>query len=158
MTIIYPGTFDPITLGHMDLIKRVCPLFDQVIIAIASSTRKTPVFNLEERILLSKLVLADEKKIQVHGFEGLLIHFAAHMKANVILRGLRAISDFEFEFQLAGMNRRMAPHIDTVFMAAGEQFTFLSATMVKEIAELGGDVSDFVHPEVKNALYKKFGR
>ncbi|MBA2654502.1 MAG: pantetheine-phosphate adenylyltransferase [Gammaproteobacteria bacterium] len=156
-SVIYPGTFDPITLGHMDIIKRVSKLYDKVIVAVASNARKRPVFTLEQRIELAALVLKEEPKVEVYGFEGLLIQFADQMKADVILRGLRAVSDFEFEFQLAGMNHRMAPHIETLFMTPSEQFTFLSATMVREIAELGGDVSDFVHPAVKKALSEQFG-
>ncbi len=157
-TIIYPGTFDPITLGHMDLIDRVRLLFDKVIVAVAANTRKSPAFPFEKRINLASCVLRKYPSVTVCGFEGLLIEFAKKLKAHVILRGLRAVSDFEYEFQLAGMNRRMAPGIETVFMAPGEQYTFLSASMVREIAELGGDVSSFVDPIVQTALYEKFGR
>jgi pantetheine-phosphate adenylyltransferase len=157
-TLIYPGTFDPMTLGHMDLVERVSHLFDEVIVAVAASTRKAPTFSLEKRIELATLVLINYPNVSVCGFEGLLIDFARQLHAPVILRGLRAISDFEYEFQLASMNRRMAPDIETVFMAPGEQYTFLTATMVREIAELGGDVSSFVDPIVKKALYERFGR
>lgn len=157
-TVIYPGTFDPITFGHMDLIQRVSVIFDQVIIAVAANTRKSSLFSLSERVELAKQALGSNDKFQVIGFQGLLIDFAHKLKANVILRGLRAVSDFEFEFQLAGMNRRMAPDIETLFMTPAEQYTFLSASMVREIAELGGNVSDLVHPLVKQALYKRFRR
>lgn len=156
--IIYPGTFDPITLGHMDLINRVSSFFDKVIVAVAVNTRKSPLFSIDKRLELAKLVLEDNAKVEVVSFEGLLVNFAREKKVSVILRGLRAISDFEFEFQLAGMNRRLAPDIETIFMTPGEQYNFLSATMVREIAELGGDVSYFVHPLVKKALYERFGR
>lgn len=155
---VYPGTFDPITLGHMDIIKRASDLFGKVIVAVAASTRKSPVFSSSERISMIEIVTKPIKNVEVVGFSGLLIEFAEKNNVNVILRGLRAVSDFEFEFQLAGMNRHMFPRIETLFMTPAEQYTFLSATMVREIAELGGDVSDFVHPEVKKALYKKFGR
>lgn len=157
-TAIYPGTFDPITYGHMDLIYRATAIFDHVIVAVAANARKSPTFSLQERLALVESVLADHPKVEVVGFEGLLIQFATQKKAHVILRGLRAVSDFEYEFQLAGMNHRMAPHIETLFMAPGEHYTFLSATMVREIAELGGNIDDFVHPDVKLALFKKFER
>jgi pantetheine-phosphate adenylyltransferase len=157
-TIVYPGTFDPITLGHIDLIDRVTPFFDKVIVAVAASTRKSSLFSFEKRIELANSVLKDYPKVAVCGFEGLLIDFAATIPARLILRGLRAVSDFEYEFQLAGMNRKMAPDIETLFMTPGDSYVFLSATLVREIAELGGDVSDFVHPLVKDALDKKFGR
>lgn len=157
-TIIYPGTFDPITYGHMDLIDRASALFDHVIVAIAANARKSPTFSYEERLELANSVLSDNSRVEICGFEGLLIEFAKKKQAHVILRGLRAVSDFEFEFQLAGMNRRMAPEIETLFMAPGEHFIFLSATMVREIAQLGGDISEFVHPRIKDALYKKFKR
>lgn len=157
-TIIYPGTFDPITLGHMDLIERSLRLFDKVIVAVAASTRKSPALSLKERVDLARKVLQDFNHVEVCDFEGLLIEFAAQKKAHVILRGLRAVSDFEYEFQLAGMNRHLNPNIETVFMAPAEQFTYLSATMVREIAELGGDISSFVHPDVVSVLKKRYGR
>lgn len=155
--IIYPGTFDPITLGHIDLIQRALRLFDKVIVAVAASTRKSPALSLEQRLELAQSVLNNLSNVQVCQFEGLLIEFAKQKKANVILRGLRAVSDFEYEFQLASMNRRLAPEIETVFMAPSEQFTYLSATMVREIAELGGDISAFVHPDVVSVLKKRYG-
>lgn len=154
--LIYPGTFDPITLGHTDLILRAGELFDRVIVAVAANVRKAPLFSLAERKALVDTVFAGMKNIEVHAFSGLLINFAREKRAGVILRGLRAVSDFEFEFQLAGMNRQMAPEIETLFMAPSTDYMFLSATMVREIAELGGDISPFVHPAVKEALLAKF--
>lgn len=157
-TVIYPGTFDPITNGHIDLIERASQLFDKVIVAIAASSRKSPTFSLDERVELAHRVLVNCKTVEICGFEGLLIEFAKQKDAHVILRGLRAVSDFEYEFQLAAMNRRMSPEIETVFMAPADQYTYLSATMVREIAELGGDVTPFVHPEVIAMLQKKYLR
>lgn len=155
--VIYPGTFDPITCGHMDLIQRASRLFDKVIVAVAASTRKSPALSLQERLDLAKSILRDFTRVEVCQFTGLLIDFAKHKNANVILRGLRAVSDFEYEFQLAGMNRQLNPDIETVFMAPAEQYTYLSATMVREIAELGGDISGFVHPDVVQVLKKRYG-
>jgi pantetheine-phosphate adenylyltransferase len=155
-TVIYPGTFDPLTFGHMDLIERASRLFDKVIVAIAHNTRKSPALSLAERVTLAKQVLGSFPMVEVCGFKGLLIEFAKQKQANVILRGLRAVSDFEFEFQLAGMNRKMYPHIETVFMTPADDFAYLSSTMVREIAELGGDVTPFVHPEVARMLQQKF--
>lgn len=157
-TIIYPGTFDPITNGHIDLIQRMSHLFNNVIVAIAANTRKSPVFSLEQRIFLAKQVLTDLPNVTICGFEGLLIDFAKQKQAKIIVRGLRAISDFEYEFQLAGMNRRMHPEIETIFMTPSEQFSYLSASMVREIAQLGGDVGEFVHPIVSKALHEQFKR
>lgn len=157
-TVIYPGTFDPITLGHMDIINRVAGIFDKIIVAVAANTRKAPLFSLNERIELAKKVLQENPSVEVVGFNGLLIDFAQQLGVKVILRGLRAISDFEYEFQLAGMNRRLAPEIETLFMSPGEQYTFISATLVREVAELGGNVANFVHPEIEKALKLRFGR
>jgi pantetheine-phosphate adenylyltransferase len=140
----------------MDLINRVTPFFDKVIVAVAASTRKSTVFSFEKRIELAQAVLSNSPQIEVCGFEGLLIDFAAKVGARLILRGLRAVSDFEYEFQLAGMNRKMAPEIETLFMTPGDSYVFLSATLVREIAAFGGDVSDFVHPLVKKALDETF--
>lgn len=156
-TLMYPGTFDPITRGHMDLIERASRLFDRVIVAVAVNLRKSPTFTLQERVDLICDIL-DDPKITVCSFEGLLVDFAAQQKVDVILRGLRAVSDFEFEFQLAGLNKKLAPDIETMFMAPSEPYIFLSATMVREIAQWGGDVSHFVHPNVAKALYKKLGK
>ena len=154
--IIYPGTFDPITLGHVDLVKRATKLFDEVIVAIAGNSTKTPLFNLEERVALCEAVLADIPKVKVVGFHGLLANFAREQEALAFLRGLRAVSDFEFEFQLANMNRRLAPEIESLFLTPSEKYSFISSSLVREIAALNGDVSSFVHPVVDEALKKKY--
>ena len=152
---VYPGTFDPITRGHEDLVRRATRLFDEVIVAIAENRNKAPFFSLEERVGLAREVLADIPGVRVEGFSSLLIDFADAHRANVVLRGLRAVSDFEYEFQLAGMNRNLKPDIETIFMTPSEQFMFISSSMVREIAELGGDVSPFVHPLVMHQLNAK---
>jgi pantetheine-phosphate adenylyltransferase len=152
---VYPGTFDPITRGHEDLIRRASRLFDEIIVAIAENRNKTPFFSLEERVDLASEVLADVPGVRVEGFSSLLIDFAARHEANVVLRGLRAVSDFEYEFQLAGMNRNLKPDIETIFMTPSDQYMFISSSMVREIARLGGDVSAFVHPLVKRRLSEK---
>jgi len=150
--ILYPGTFDPITNGHSDIIDRASKIFDKVIVAIAEGAHKSPRFSLEERIDLAEKVLTGFSKVEVCGFSNLLINFAKERGANLILRGLRAASDFEYEFQLAGMNRRLAPDIETIFLTPSEQYTYISSTLVREIAMLGGDISQFVHPVVADAL------
>lgn len=155
LTALYPGTFDPITNGHTDLIRRAARLFDRVIVAVAASPEKRPLFSLEERVQLARAVLAEVSGVEVIGFDTLLVDCVRRRGARVILRGLRALSDFEFEFQLAGMNKRLAPEIETVFMTASEQETFISASLVKEIARLGGDVSAFVDRRVAAALAAK---
>ncbi len=153
MTIaIYPGTFDPITNGHSDLIQRACRIFDKVVVAIASNPKKAPLFTLAERVELAEGALAGLDNVEVVGFDSLLADFAAERGASVILRGLRAVSDFEYEFQLAGMNRRLAPGVETMFLTPAETYTFLSSSLVKEVAELGGDVSEFVDVKVRAAL------
>ena len=152
---VYPGTFDPITRGHEDLVRRATRLFDEVLVAIAASSNKTPFFSLEERVDIARQVLADIPGVRVEGFSGLLIDFAASHQANVVLRGLRAVSDFEYEFQLAGMNRNLKPDIETIFMTPSDQYMFISSSMVREIARLGGDVSAFVHPLVMQRLSEK---
>ena len=149
---LYPGTFDPITNGHHDLVRRAAGIFDRVVVAIAANPNKAPLFPLARRVELSRAVLADLPNVEVMGYSGLTVEFAREQDLNVILRGLRAVSDFEFEFQLANMSRHLAPEIETVFMTPQEQFTFISSTLVREIAILGGDVSEFVHPVVANAL------
>ncbi len=154
---LYPGTFDPITNGHTDLVRRAARLFDEVVVAIAANPKKQPLFALAERVALAQAALADIPQVRVLGFDTLLIEFVRAQKAHVILRGLRAVSDFEFEFQLAGMNRRLAPEIETVFLTPSEQEMFISASLVKEIALLGGDVSAFVHARVAAALAGKMG-
>ena len=155
ITAIYPGTFDPITNGHSDLVQRAACMFERVVVAVAANPGKTPAFSLEERVAMASTALGGVEKVEICDFDSLLVEFSRNKGAQVILRGLRAVSDFEFEFQLAGMNRKMAPDIETVFMMPAEQYTYLSSSLVREIAALGGDVSDFVHPEVKQALYKR---
>ncbi len=154
-TAIYPGTFDPITNGHIDLVMRASKLFDKVIVAVAINPGKKPAFNLTERVDLAKQTLVGLDNVEVCGFEGLLIDVANQKQAKVIIRGLRAVSDFEHEFQLAGMNRRMRPEIETLFLTPAEQFTYISSSLVREIATLGGDVSEFVAPCVMVALKAK---
>jgi pantetheine-phosphate adenylyltransferase len=158
ITAIYPGTFDPITNGHTDLIRRAARLFDRVVIAIAANPEKGPMFTMEERMQLARNVLADIKGVSVDGFDDLLIACARRHDARVILRGLRAVSDFEYEFQMAGMNKRLGPDIETAFLPASEHDTFISASLVKEIARLGGDIAEFVHPSVVTALAEKISR
>jgi pantetheine-phosphate adenylyltransferase len=145
---VYPGTFDPITRGHEDLVRRAARLFDHMVVAIADSKSKRPFFSLEERVQMAREVLAGVPNIEVVGFSGLLMDFMREQQAKVIIRGLRAVSDFEYEFQMAGMNRNLYPDVETVFLTPGEQYMFISATMVREIATLGGDVSHFVSPLV----------
>jgi pantetheine-phosphate adenylyltransferase len=152
---LYPGTFDPLTRGHEDLVRRAGKLFDKVILAIAASERKKPLFSLEERIDMAKEVLAPYPFVEVVGFDTLLMHFVREQKANVILRGLRAVSDFEYEFQMAGMNRHLDPDVETVFLTPAEQYTYISATIVREITHFGGDVSKFVQPAIEARLKAK---
>ncbi len=156
-TAIYAGTFDPITNGHSDLVARSVKMFDRVILAIAESPDKRPLFSLDQRVDLAREVLADLSGVEVVRFSGLLIDFAQKMKANVILRGLRAVSDFEYEFQLASMNRRLDSNMETVFLTPSMRYTFVSASLVKEVARYGGDVTEFVHPAVHKALKQAFG-
>ena len=155
-TAIYPGTFDPITLGHVDIVSRASPLFDTVILAVAASTSKNTVFSVEERVELSREVLKGISNVEVQQFGGLMVDFARKKQASVVLRGLRAVSDFEYEFQLAGMNRKLMPEVDTIFMPTSESYTYISSSLVREIAVYGGDVSEFVDPEVSEALKKRF--
>jgi len=157
-TIIYPGTFDPITNGHIDLVERASKLFHHVIVAIASSERKGPTFNLEERIDLAKQALSHLENVEVLGFDYLLVNFVKDCRGDAILRGLRAVSDFEYEFQLANMNRALEPNIESIFLTPSEKLSYLSSSLVKEIASLGGDIDAFVHPTVREALHRKFGR
>jgi pantetheine-phosphate adenylyltransferase len=149
---MYPGTFDPITNGHHDLVRRAAGIFDRVIVAVAANPNKAPLFPLTLRVELSRAVLADLPNVEVTGYSELTVEFALKHDLNVILRGLRAVSDFEFEFQLANMCRHLAPEIETVFMTPQEQFTFISSTLVREVAILGGNVAEFVHPIVAEAL------
>ena len=152
---VYPGTFDPITNGHHDLIRRAAGIFDRVVIGIAVNPGKTPLFTVEERVELSRQVLADLPNVTVLGYSGLTVDFAREQGCGIVVRGLRAMSDFEFEFQLANMSRHLARDIDYVFLTPQEQFTFISSTLVREIALLDGDVSEFVHPLVAEALARR---
>jgi len=152
---VYPGTFDPITLGHQDLIRRASRLFDALIVAIADSGAKRPFFTRDERVEMARESLKDIKNVEVVGFSGLLMKFVQEHNARVVIRGLRAVSDFDYEFQLAGMNRGMYPDIETLFLTPGEQYMFVSATIVREISVLGGDVSKFVAPHVAARLKVK---
>lgn len=152
---LYPGTFDPITNGHIDLVQRAATLFDKVIVAIASNSKKKPRFSLEKRIELVQQVLLDCPNVRVEGFDVLLVDFARQQNANILIRGLRAVSDFEYEFQLASMNRNLAPEIESVFLMPADEYSFISSSLVKEVATLGGDISSFVHPLVNKALKQK---
>ena len=153
---VYPGTFDPLTRGHEDLVRRAARLFERVVVGIAESRGTRPIFTLAERVDIAREVLAPLPNVTVHGFDCLLMEFVNQHNARVILRGLRAVSDFEYEFQMAGMNRNLYPDVETLFLTPGEQYMFVSATMVREIASLGGDVSKFVPPHVLECLRRKF--
>ena len=157
-TALYPGTFDPITLGHIDIIERALHLFDEVTIAIATSASKKPIFTLEERIEHVEKIFKGNDRVKAIGFTGLVVDLAKEQNSNILIRGLRAVSDFEYEFQLAAMNRRLDPSIETMFLTPSEKYTFLSASMVKEIATHGGDVSQFLHPEINKRLGGRLGR
>jgi pantetheine-phosphate adenylyltransferase len=152
---VYPGTFDPITNGHQDLVRRAATVFERVIVAIASNPNKTPMFPLDQRVSLAQQVLSDIPNVEVMGYAGLTVDFAREHGVQVVVRGLRAVSDFEFEFQLANMSRHLSRDLETVFLTPQEQFTFISSTLVREIAILGGDVKEFVHPLVAAELRKK---
>ncbi len=156
MTVaVYPGTFDPFTRGHEDLVRRASNIFDELIVGVASSRSKRPFFNLEERIAIAKEVLGHYSNVKVVGFDGLLKDFARDHNARVIVRGLRAVSDFEYEFQMAGMNRYLLPDVETLFLTPSDQYQFISGTFVREIASMGGDVSKFVFPSVEKWLANK---
>jgi len=155
---MYPGTFDPITRGHEDLVRRCVRLFDSVVVAIASNPKKAPLFTLEERVALAKEVLIDLPEVSIMGYTGLTVEFARTHGFKAIIRGLRAVSDFEYEFQLATMNRHLIDGVETVFLTPSEHHTFISSSLVREIAEFGGDVSAFVHPVVAERLKQKFGK
>ena len=152
---VYPGTFDPLTKGHEDLVRRASSLFERVIIGIAESRAKRPLFSLQERVDIAREVLTGYANVEIHGFDCLLMDFMRQHGASVIIRGLRAVSDFEYEFQMAGMNRSLYPDVETVFLTPSDQYMFVSATMVREIASLGGDVSKFVPPQVQMRLAGK---
>jgi pantetheine-phosphate adenylyltransferase len=153
---VYPGTFDPITLGHEDVVRRSANLFDQVIVAVAGSTSKATLFSLEERVALANNIF-DAPNIKVVGFSGLLMQFVQEQGAQMVIRGLRAASDFEYEFQLAGMNRKLYPKLETLFLTPAEEYMFVSSSLVREVARLGGDVHQFVSPSVKAAIKTKLG-
>ncbi len=152
MIVLYPGTFDPVTHGHTDLIRRATRLCDKVVVAVADSKRKSPCFSVKQRVALLRTAVVDIEKIEVRSFTGLTVDFAKTCGAHAILRGLRAVSDFEYEFQLASMNRNLSPEIETIFLTPSEQYAFVSSSLVREIAAMGGDVSHFVDPDVSEAL------
>lgn len=158
VSAMYPGTFDPITLGHEDLVRRALRLFDRVVVAVAANPGKEPMFSLDERVGLAKTVLADMENVEVTGYSGLTVDFARDNDLQVIVRGLRAVSDFEYEFQLASMNRHLTDEVETAFLTPTEQFTFISSGLVREIATMGGDVTDFVSPKVRLALLERCGK
>ena len=155
---MYPGTFDPFTNGHDDLVRRACRIFDHVIVAIAANPGKAPLLPLDERMDLARRVLADVPNVEVAGYSGLTVEFARKHGLNAIVRGLRAVSDFEFEFQLATMNRHLSDQVETVFLTPTERFNFVSSTLIREIASFGGDVREFVHPAVAEALAARFAK
>jgi pantetheine-phosphate adenylyltransferase len=155
---MYPGTFDPITLGHEDLVRRATRLFDRVVVAIAANPSKEPMFSLEERVALSEVVLADLDSVEVMGYSGLTVDFAKENGLQAIVRGLRAISDFEYEFQLANMNRHLTDEVESVFLTPTETYTYISSSLVREICSMGGDISEFVSPKVKLALMERCGK
>jgi pantetheine-phosphate adenylyltransferase len=155
LTVVYPGTFDPFTRGHEDLVRRAARLFGRVIVGVADSAAKQPFFTAAERVAMVREVLSTYANVEVKAFSGLLMDFVHEQGARVILRGLRAVSDFEYEFQMAGMNRNLFPEVETLFLTPSEQYTFISATIVREIAKFGGDVSSFVHPTVLARLKAK---
>ena len=155
---MYPGTFDPFTNGHNDLVRRACGIFDHVVVAIAANPGKAPLFTLEQRMALARRVLADVPNAEVAGYSGLTVNFAREHGLNAIVRGLRAVSDFEFEFQLATMNRHLSNEVETVFLTPTEQFNFISSTLIREIASLGGDIREFVHPLVAEAIGQRLAK
>ena len=154
---LYPGTFDPITKGHIDLVERACKLFDKVVLAIAESETKNSLFNLEERINISKRIFDGNNQVEVIGFSGLLVDLAKDNDAKILIRGLRVVADFEYEFQLATMNRSLAPDIESIFLTPKESLIYVSSSLIKEICDLKGDISKFVHPSVEQALKAKLG-
>lgn len=157
-TIVYPGTFDPITNGHVDLVERASKMFDHIVVGIASSEKKRPLFLIEERIELAERALSHLPNVEVRGFDYLLVNFVRDCGANAVLRGLRAVSDFEYEFQLANMNRALSPDTESIFLTPAEHLSFISSSLVREISSLGGDVSRFVPKQVSAALEAKFSR
>ena len=158
VSAMYPGTFDPITLGHEDLVRRACRLFDKVVVAVAVNPGKEPMFSQDERVDLAKAVLSELGNVEVTGYEGLTVDFARDNNLQVIVRGLRAISDFEYEFQLANMNRHLTDDVETAFLTPTGTYTYISSSLVREICSMGGDISEFVSPKVKTALMERCGR
>ena len=159
VSAMYPGTFDPITLGHEDLVRRAAVLFDQVVVAIAANTgSKSPMFSVDERVDMARAALADIGNVEVTRYDGLTVDFARERGLRVIIRGLRAVSDFEYEFQLANMNRHLTDEVETAFLTPTEKYTFISSSLVREVAELGGDISEFVSPPVRDALLERCGK
>lgn len=156
-TIVYPGTFDPITNGHIDLVERASRLFHHVVVAIATNETKGPLFPVEQRIELAENALSHLENVEIRGFNYLLVNFVRDCNATAVLRGLRAVSDFEYEFQLANMNRALAPEVESIFLTPSEKLSYISSSLVKEISRLGGDISAFVHPGVQAALKQKYG-
>lgn len=155
VSAMYPGTFDPITLGHEDLVRRACRLFDRVVVAIAANPGKEPMFSIDERVSLAESVLGEFDNVEVSGYDGLTVDFAKANDLQVIVRGLRAISDFEYEFQLANMNRHLTSEVETAFLTPTEKYTYISSSLVREIAGMGGDISEFVSPQVRSALLER---
>ena len=155
-TIVYPGTFDPITIGHIDLVERACKLFDKVVLGIANSEKKSPLFDVDERIDLAKVALSHLPRVEIRGFDYLLVNFVRDCDSTAVLRGLRAVSDFEYEFQMANMNRALMPEIESVFLTPSEHHSYISSSLVREIAALKGNIKPFVHPFVAEALANKF--
>ena len=155
-TVVYPGSFDPATFGHLDIIDRASKIFPKVIVSVVNNNNKNTLFSLEERVLMLKEILADKKNVEIHCFDGLLVDFVKKNDSNIIVRGLRAVSDFEYELQLALTNRTIGDDIETIFLMPSEEYTYLSSSLVREVAKLGGNVSKFVHPVVEKALVEKF--
>lgn len=155
---MYPGTFDPITNGHIDLIRRASGMFDEVVVAVADNPKKKPLFNLDERVSMAQDILKELKNVRIVGYSNLTIHFAKEENLNVIIRGIRAVSDYEFEFQLASMNRQLDQNVETLFMTPADEYSYLSSSMVREIAAYQGDVSQFVHPSVNAAIKERFSQ
>ena len=158
LKVVYPGTFDPITMGHEDIVRRAASLFSEVVVAIAKNPGKKPFFDLNERVEMASHVLKDCPNVKVIGFSGLLMQFVQDQGARVVIRGLRAASDFEYEFQLAGMNRKLFPQVESVFLTPSEQFMFVSSSLVREVAMLGGDVTQFVSPHIQECIQRKIAK
>lgn len=156
--VVYPGTFDPVTRGHVDIVERASKLFDKVVVAVAASPKKKPLFSLDERVALLHSVTSHLDNVEIMGFSCLLANLMVQLKANTLIRGLRAVSDFEYEFQLANMNRALVPTLESIFLTPSERFSYISSTFVREISSLGGDVSKFVEPAVEQALKEKFSK